>query len=224
MESFAKELAGNFVGVLKKYFVIKGRAGRKEFWYFVLADVIICFPLFILSLIPVLGVIFRVVLSLFGLVTLIPSITVSVRRLHDTNKPGWLLLIGVIPSIISVMLLPMAIISIAGGFFFLALTGFIGILSLVGCIILLVFAIMAGTPGENKYGAVPGENAALNDWNELKDLKDVFNKEQQDSPAPASEAKKAETPAKEKSVFCSECGAKNVKGAKFCSSCGKPIA
>jgi len=197
MESFAKELAGNFVAVIKKYTVFTGRAGRKEFWYFVLADVIIGIAFAILAIIPIIGFIVGIVSFLFSLAILVPSLALGARRMHDINKTGWLMLLGLIP--------------------------------FVGWIIVIVFWVFEGTHGENKYGPVPAENAALNDWNELKDLKDVFNKGQQENPATASAgektgSKKAETPAKEKPVFCGECGAKNAKGAKFCSSCGKPIA
>jgi len=196
MESFVKLLLGNFVAVIKKYFVVTGRAGRKEFWYFVLADFLIGVAFSILGLIPIIGFIVGIVSFLFWLATIIPSITLGVRRLHDTDKTGWLMLLGLIP--------------------------------IVGVIVLIVFWVFEGTPGENKFGAVPEENKPLNDWSDLKDLKDVFKTQNAQAPAPVSAAeetgeKKAKAAAKEEGVFCGECGAKNAKGAKFCGSCGKAL-
>jgi hypothetical protein len=60
-------------------------------------------------------------------------------------------------------------------------------------------------------------------------FKELFNKGQKESPtpAPANAAKKTAQPdasaAKDKPVFCAECGAKNTRGVKFCGSCGKPL-
>jgi uncharacterized membrane protein YhaH (DUF805 family) len=96
-ESFGIELLENFLAVLKKYTVTTGRASRKEFWMFVLANIIISMILGILVIIPILGIIAGIASFAFGLVTIIPSITVGVRRLHDTNKSGWLMLLLLIP-------------------------------------------------------------------------------------------------------------------------------
>jgi uncharacterized membrane protein YhaH (DUF805 family) len=64
---------------------------------FVLAGFIIGVIFSILAAIPILGILFRLASFLFSLATIIPSITVGVRRLHDTNKTGWLMLLGLIP-------------------------------------------------------------------------------------------------------------------------------
>ena len=77
----------------KKYFCFEGRAARKEFWMWVLALIIINF---ILGLIPGLGFILSLLLSL---AVLLPSLGVTARRLHDTGKSGWLQLLGLIPLI-----------------------------------------------------------------------------------------------------------------------------
>lgn len=74
---------------------------------------------------------------LSGLLTLgllVPSIAVGVRRLHDTDRSGWWLLIALVP--------------------------------LIGGIIRLVFMVLDGTPGNNRYGPnpkadAPGEAAGL---------------------------------------------------------------
>jgi uncharacterized membrane protein YhaH (DUF805 family) len=86
-----------YIGVLKKYAVFTGRARRKEFWMFVLFNFIIGIAFGILQFIPVIGKIFMVLSYVYSLAVLVPSIAVGVRRLHDTNRTGILLLLGLIP-------------------------------------------------------------------------------------------------------------------------------
>ena len=73
------------------------------------------------SIIQYPGIVYLV--YLYDLAVLIPAFAVGARRLHDTNRSGWWLLIGLVP--------------------------------LVGAIVLLVFMIMDGQPGDNKYGPNP---------------------------------------------------------------------
>lgn len=84
----------NFKTILtKKYICFEGRAGRAEFWYWVLACFIINVVLGIVD-----GIIGKGILEgLFALAILLPGLGVAVRRLHDTNRTGWLLLLGLIP-------------------------------------------------------------------------------------------------------------------------------
>ena len=91
-----------YLEVLKKYAVFSGRARRKEFWMFFLFNLIITF---VLGFIEVLVGGPGIVGTLYGLALLIPSIAVSVRRLHDINHSGWWLLIGLIPLIGAIVLL-----------------------------------------------------------------------------------------------------------------------
>jgi uncharacterized membrane protein YhaH (DUF805 family) len=105
IEPFAIELAENYLVVLKKYTVIEGRARRREFWMFMLANLIIGFVLGIFTAIPVLGLLFGLVSSLFGLAVMVPNFTVGVRRLHDRDKSGWFLLIMLIPLVGGIILL-----------------------------------------------------------------------------------------------------------------------
>jgi len=86
--------------VRDNYSNFEGRARRQEYWMFTLFHVII---LFILALIG--GMVSGFSDSTFGFVpigiyllgTIIPSIAVTVRRLHDINKSGWFYLVGMIP-------------------------------------------------------------------------------------------------------------------------------
>ena len=76
---------------LQNYFNFEGRAGRKEFWYAFLFNFIVAF---ILGLFGKVG---TVLSGIWSLAILLPYLGVSVRRLHDINKSGWLVLLAFIP-------------------------------------------------------------------------------------------------------------------------------
>jgi uncharacterized membrane protein YhaH (DUF805 family) len=91
-----------FLRVLKKYAVVSGRAQRAEYWYYCLFYLLIFCGLAIIDAVTGMfsaeaGV--GVVSGVFALVMVVPSITVGVRRLHDTSRSGWWLLVGLIPVI-----------------------------------------------------------------------------------------------------------------------------
>lgn len=91
-----------YLEVLKKYAVFGGRARRKEYWMFFLFNIIIAFVLgFVEGLAGGAGMIGM----LYSLAVLIPGIAVSVRRLHDTGRSGWWLLVGLVPIIGAIVLL-----------------------------------------------------------------------------------------------------------------------
>lgn len=126
-----------FVDTLKnRYAAFKGRATRSEYWYFMLFFIIIALILTALdSMIinPLLGIQPLVetartgILSmLFSLGTLIPSVALAIRRLHDIGRSGWWILLGVIP-----------------------------IVNIIGIFVLLYFFIKDCQPGENLYGPNP---------------------------------------------------------------------
>jgi len=109
-----------YLEVLKKYAVFSGRAQRMEYWMFFLFNFIIAFALgFIEGIFGGPGILG----TLYSLAVLIPGIAVTVRRLHDTDRTGWWVLIGLVP--------------------------------IIGFIVLLVFMVLDGTEGENKYGPNP---------------------------------------------------------------------
>ncbi|MFC1893797.1 DUF805 domain-containing protein [Chloroflexota bacterium] len=93
-----------YLQVLKKYAVFSGRARRKEYWYFALFSLIISFVLGLIEGFAT-GNDYSVLTSLYGLAVLLPSIGVSIRRLHDTGRSGWWVLIGFIPLIGGIILL-----------------------------------------------------------------------------------------------------------------------
>ena len=91
-----------YIVVLKKYAVFSGRARRMEYWYFALFNLLISIGLSFVDIMtgtlsPEIGI--GLLSGLYTLAVLIPSIAVSVRRLHDTDRSGWWLLLLLIPLI-----------------------------------------------------------------------------------------------------------------------------
>lgn len=113
----------------KNYIRFEGRATRSEYWWFALFQ-------FIVLLIPALlsemgGIIgglggllrFGILAALF-----LPSLGLMFRRLHDTERSAWWLLILFVPVIGQS----------------------------IGLIVIIVFMCLKGTPGPNKFGPQPG--------------------------------------------------------------------
>ena len=126
-----------YVKVLKQYVDFSGRARRREYWMFFLVNLVI---VIVLSLVDTMlgmggwrsmsggGSFYTsgslgLLSGLYGLAVLLPTIAVAVRRLHDTDRSGWWILIGFIP--------------------------------IIGGIILLVFYVLEGTRGPNRFGPDP---------------------------------------------------------------------
>lgn len=120
-----------FLQAFKKYAVFTGRARRKEYWMFVLFQMI--FAIIAMVLDHLLGTEVQfgsgILYALVSLGLFIPGLAVTVRRLHDVNKSGWFFLIVLIP--------------------------------LIGAIWLLVLDCTEGTLGENKYGPDPKSEEIL---------------------------------------------------------------
>ena len=91
-----------YLAVLRNYAGFSGRARRTEYWMFVLFNIVIAIVLSILDAL-VLGS--GILGTLYSLAVLIPSIAVGVRRLHDTGRVGWWLLIGLVPVVGFIVLL-----------------------------------------------------------------------------------------------------------------------
>ena len=78
-----------YVKVLKQYADFNGRARRKEYWMFVLINFIISMVLSMAG-----GAIeFPLLSTIYSLAVLIPSLAVAVRRMHDSNRSGWFVLV-----------------------------------------------------------------------------------------------------------------------------------
>ncbi len=87
----------------QKFATISGRARRSEYWWFILFLMLISL---VLSLID--GFLFhdvQILSALFSLAIIIPTVCAGGRRLHDTGRSAWWLLIGLIPLVGSLVLL-----------------------------------------------------------------------------------------------------------------------
>ncbi len=123
-----------YLKVLKNYVGFSGRARRKEYWMFALFTTLVTIGLVLIDMMmgnydSVRG--WGLLSGLYTLAVLLPSLAVSVRRLHDRDKSGWWLLLGFIP--------------------------------LIGAIVLLIWFVMDGDRGANRFGPDPkvGEAAQL---------------------------------------------------------------
>ncbi|MBM70673.1 MAG: hypothetical protein CME43_14490 [Haliea sp.] len=116
-----------YLDVLKnKYAMFNGRARRKEYWFFVLFNILASIALGIVDTITgtfndEMGV--GLLGGIYWLAVLIPAIAVAVRRLHDTGRTGWWLLLAFIP--------------------------------VIGGLVLLIFMVFDSEPGDNQYGPNP---------------------------------------------------------------------
>ena len=110
---------------LKKYADFSGRAPRAEYWWFYLLTVVAYIVAMVLDSIIGAGGAggFGLLSIVVMLGLLLPSLAAGVRRLHDTDRSGWWLLIALVP--------------------------------LVGAIVLLVFWVLEGTRGDNRFGPDP---------------------------------------------------------------------
>lgn len=87
-----------YLKVLKKYSVFSGRAHRKEYWMFILFNVIVGFCLGILE--GLLGLASNgdqgVLGLIYNLAVFIPGLAVGVRRMHDIDRSGWWILFPIV--------------------------------------------------------------------------------------------------------------------------------
>ena len=93
-----------YLAVLKKYAVFSGRARRMEYWMFSLINFVITIVIAGIE-VAVLGSEQALIANLYSLAVLLPALGVSVRRLHDTGRTGWWILIALIPLIGLIVLL-----------------------------------------------------------------------------------------------------------------------
>jgi len=96
-----------YLDVLKKYAVFGGRARRKEYWLFTLFNMIIAYVLLAIDYLvgTDYGSNMGLLYTLYILATLLPSLAVFVRRLHDTGRSGWWFFIGFVPLVGAIILI-----------------------------------------------------------------------------------------------------------------------
>ncbi|MDR2361947.1 MAG: DUF805 domain-containing protein [Prevotellaceae bacterium] len=122
-------MINNYTNVLKKYTKFSGRARRREYWLFFLANFLIGLGVGILILIlsalgaAGLAVVLYGLSVLYSLAIILPNLALTVRRLHDTGRNWPWIFINFVP--------------VVGGIWFFVLT------------------VLAGDVGDNKYGPDP---------------------------------------------------------------------
>lgn len=149
---------------LSQYAGFTGRARRSEYWFFYLFTILVSLGFNLMVTIDVItGIpLFALIGSIAALALILPTIAVTVRRLHDTGRSGWhIVWWAVLPwVIVTIATLAVGIGTLAttgsdpaGSF--LALLGVAGLavlLPIVGSIVLFVFMVLDSQPGDNKYG------------------------------------------------------------------------
>lgn len=135
----------------KKCADFSGRAGRAEFWWFYLGTMIVQIPVSLLD--DLLGTSDKLS-SLYSLVILVPWLSVTIRRLHDTDRSWHWLLLPLVGSValIGAFLIggnfeegePIPVSAVAAG-----------LLGLAAFLTIFVFLALPGTPGPNRFGPNP---------------------------------------------------------------------
>jgi len=93
-----------YIKAWKKYAVFGGRAARQEYWYFLLFHILVYILLSIIAGV-IGGKVGGSLLSLYTFAVTIPGLSATVRRLHDTNRSGWWILIAAVPFVGAIALL-----------------------------------------------------------------------------------------------------------------------
>ena|SRR5579862_1566690 len=96
-----------YLTVLKKYAVFDGRARRKEYWFFQLMNTLVIVVLVVVGGVAP-GMSFspsRLLIVLYLCAVLLPSLGVTVRRLHDIGRSGWWIFISFVPFVGGIILL-----------------------------------------------------------------------------------------------------------------------
>ena len=100
-----QKIMNAYVKIWSNYAVFSGRTNVPDFWWAVLGNVIVVAALRLLCMIPLLGSIVAVVAGLYGLALLIPGLSMSFRRLHDTGTSAWYLLLSLLPGVGEIILI-----------------------------------------------------------------------------------------------------------------------
>lgn len=123
--------------LFEKYFTFSGRASRSEYWlyylFLVLCIAILAIVFFVvieMQLPSTVEIVIFVILGLSLAVVYIPLISVMVRRFHDRDLSGWLVLVAI-------------------------LAGLIPYIGIIANVWLFAMTVMKGTEGDNRFGSDP---------------------------------------------------------------------
>jgi len=159
-----------YISVIKNYATFKGRARRREYWMFVLFNLIFGIIASILDIIigdtfknPMtgLGTNYGYIYLLYALFVFIPGLAVLVRRLHDIGKSGWFLLMQSIITIVTIVI-GVGLMYINGVFLLILLIPF------AISIWFLVLLCTDSSVGPNKYGPNPKGIGNIDEFDFMK--------------------------------------------------------
>ncbi|HMI96018.1 MAG TPA: DUF805 domain-containing protein [Micropepsaceae bacterium] len=138
-----KQIIESFRRILTHHYAdFHGRAARAEFWHYVLVYLLIGI------LLDILGI--RLLSTVVGLALLVPTLAITIRRLHDVNRSGWLILVPLVPAFLTVSL-----------FYLYWPLGVVFALATVACSAYLIYLyVLPGTTGPNQFGPDPKGVAA----------------------------------------------------------------
>lgn len=106
MEEFTTDdIVKYYVGTLKRYVDFNGRARRREFWMFFLANFVVSMGINILGSAVMNASAAQLPGAIYSLAVLLPALSIGARRLHDTGKSGWWLLIALVPLVGAILLI-----------------------------------------------------------------------------------------------------------------------
>jgi uncharacterized membrane protein YhaH (DUF805 family) len=150
---------------LTSYATFSGRARRSEYWWFYLFTLLVGVATSLID--ALLNAAFNNEIGIAGVITslalLLPTLAVTSRRLHDTGRTGWWMLLPAIPLVATIVVAIAALFSVlfsadAGGTpapALIALLVACVLLTLTAGIVLTVFLCLNSSPGPNKYGPSP---------------------------------------------------------------------
>ncbi len=223
--------------VFRNYVNFRGRAQRSEFWWFVLFSIVVSA---ILSMLASVARPLEVLEFIFFLVVLLPSLAVTARRLHDTNRTAWWMLLYLIPILGFTVLVTLFLVVLGmdvlepwetndvewGILGIIFLIWFLG--SIAAWIVLLVFQIMPGTVGPNRYGPdplrpdlgtqTPGPAFTGSVPPYVPPPTGGYTAPGGPPPAPL-----APPPSGEQRRYCTQCGTQLQADARFCTYCGASV-
>ena len=147
--------------IIEKYADFGGRAARAEYWWYIFGLIIAAVVLSIIeSILGLRGMVIGIygpLTALLWLGTIVPSLAVGTRRLHDTNRSGWWQLLAYGPYLLLLLFRP----GVGAGLGAIAVGGVLSLIALICAIVVLVLMALPGNPGENRYGPNPfGDSGA----------------------------------------------------------------
>ena len=209
---------------LQKFIDFSGRASRSEYWWFFLFTFIVRIVTF---WIPFVG-------TIIALALLLPNLSVTARRLHDTNRTGWWMLMPLGLGLAGIIVGAIFGVAIAGddewGFLLVISLGTAGGLVgfAVGYLVLLYFLIQPSDPAPNRYGPSPLQQQGVGGYGYYQEPGELYPPTPSagsytESPYDSGIPDSLSEPDRAGGQFCTQCGMRLQPEARFCTVCGTAV-